>query len=131
VPESVREAFSSSVAGLGHDTLEAGERELARLTVLKKEMLGTLIEEARTQVRPTFPAQGLEKGGQSEGSFISEKTRAGSTAFMSPDLTLWRGRLGRCGRRWRWGRGRGRTLRRCPWASRATATTCWQCTNKR
>lgn len=58
----MREAFSSSVAGLGHDTLEAGERELARLTVLKKEMLGTLIEEARTQVHPTFPAWRSREG---------------------------------------------------------------------
>ena len=45
-----REAFSSSVNGLGPDTLAAGEKELGRLQALKKEMLGSLIEETRTQV---------------------------------------------------------------------------------
>lgn len=64
VPESVREAFSSSVAGLGHDTLEAGERELARLMLLKKEMLGSLIQDARTQV--SQPASRAGRQGREE-----------------------------------------------------------------
>ena len=46
----MREAFSSSVNGLGLDTLAAGEKELARLLELKKEMLGSLIQAARDQV---------------------------------------------------------------------------------
>lgn len=37
--------------GLGLDTLEAGEREMARLLELKKARLGVLIEEARGQIR--------------------------------------------------------------------------------
>ena len=57
VSDGEREAFSSSVNGLGPDTLAAGEEELARLQALKKEMLGSLIEETRTQVciPPTHP----------------------------------------------------------------------------
>lgn len=38
------------IAGLGADTLAAGERELARLLALKKARLGVLIEETRAQV---------------------------------------------------------------------------------
>lgn len=50
VPDSVRERFSSSVSGLGMETIEAGERELARLVQLKKEMLGQLIQDVRGQI---------------------------------------------------------------------------------
>jgi hypothetical protein len=38
------------IAGLGADTLAAGERELTRLLALKKARLGVLIEETRAQV---------------------------------------------------------------------------------
>lgn len=67
VPECVREAFSSSVAGLGLDTLEAGERELARLVVLKQQMLGELIEESRALIRKLW--EEMETGPEERQDF--------------------------------------------------------------
>jgi len=47
VPVEDQMQFTKSVQGLGNDTIEKGEAELQRLHVLKAEMLGNLIAEAR------------------------------------------------------------------------------------
>lgn len=51
VPEEEQRAFTKSVQGLGTDTIQKGEKELKRLHVLKSEMLGNLIHEARETIR--------------------------------------------------------------------------------
>lgn len=50
VPEEEQLAFTESVQGLGLDTIQKGEVELARLHVLKAQMLGNLIDEARQTI---------------------------------------------------------------------------------
>lgn len=47
VPVDEQMVFTKSVQGLGEDTMEKGEAELERLHLLKAEMLGNLIAEAR------------------------------------------------------------------------------------
>lgn len=51
VPTDEQDAFARSVAGLGMDTLEAGDKELGRLKTLKQGMLGDLVEACRERVR--------------------------------------------------------------------------------
>lgn len=51
VPEDEQKAFSSSVKGLGVDTIRKGEIELERLKSLKGKMLGKLIDEARETIQ--------------------------------------------------------------------------------
>jgi len=46
----VQKAFTESVQGLGMDTIMKGETEVRRLHVLKAEMRGKLVEEARDQI---------------------------------------------------------------------------------
>jgi protein regulator of cytokinesis 1 len=50
VSEEEQRAFTESVQGLGLDTLEKGKSELSRLHVIKSEMIGNLIEEAREAI---------------------------------------------------------------------------------
>jgi Ase1/PRC1/MAP65 family protein len=51
VPEEEQRAFTESVKGLGIDTVQKGEAELARLKALKGEMLGMLVLDARETIR--------------------------------------------------------------------------------
>jgi len=51
VSEEEQLTFTASVQGLGLDTIEKGEAELERLQFLKSQMLGKLIEEARTTIK--------------------------------------------------------------------------------
>ncbi|GAX13755.1 hypothetical protein FisN_30Lh041 [Fistulifera solaris] len=50
IPEEDQIAFTESVQGLGLDTIEKGRRELQRLQILKSQMLGKLIQEARDRI---------------------------------------------------------------------------------
>eukprot|EP00588_Corethron_pennatum_P021000 CAMPEP_0194329372 /NCGR_PEP_ID=MMETSP0171-20130528/48069_1 /TAXON_ID=218684 /ORGANISM="Corethron pennatum, Strain L29A3" /LENGTH=538 /DNA_ID=CAMNT_0039090095 /DNA_START=166 /DNA_END=1785 /DNA_ORIENTATION=+ len=50
VPPEEQRAFTSSVQGLGMDTLMKGEAEVKRLNALKSKMLGDLIVEARETI---------------------------------------------------------------------------------
>lgn len=50
VPVEEQMVFTKSVQGLGTDTMEKGEAELERLHLLKAEMLGNLIAEARDAI---------------------------------------------------------------------------------
>jgi len=50
VPELEQRAFTVSVKGLGMETIEKGELELKRLHILKSEMIGKLIFEARENI---------------------------------------------------------------------------------
>jgi len=50
VPVDEQMVFTKSVQGLGTDTMEKGEAELERLHLLKAEMLGNLIAEARDAI---------------------------------------------------------------------------------
>lgn len=51
IPEDEQRKFSENVKGLGMDTIKKGELELKRLNVLKGQMLGSLIEEAREMIQ--------------------------------------------------------------------------------
>ena len=51
VPKEEQNAFAQSIDGLGLETLEKGEKEIERLRVLKEEMMGKLIDEARTRIQ--------------------------------------------------------------------------------
>ena len=51
IPEEDQRSFTESVKGLGMDTIEKGEVELARLMILKSEMIGSLVSEARDTIR--------------------------------------------------------------------------------
>jgi len=87
VPEVEREAFSSSVNGLGPDTLASGERELGRLQALKKAMLGTLIEETRTQVGREGGREGQTDGGKGRDGMTSVEGKTHTnTHFLSIGL---------------------------------------------
>ena len=46
-----QDAFAASVDGMGLQTLEAGETELARLRKLKKERMGDLVRSKRAKIR--------------------------------------------------------------------------------
>lgn len=50
VPKEEQNAFAQSIDGLGLDTLEKGEKEIARLYALKEVMMGRLIVEARKKI---------------------------------------------------------------------------------
>jgi protein regulator of cytokinesis 1 len=50
VSEDEQRAFTESVQGLGLDTIEKGETELQRLLLLKHDMIGKLVAEARTTI---------------------------------------------------------------------------------
>ncbi len=50
VPVEEQQAFTSSVKGLGMDTIEKGSVELKRLKQVKSKMLGVLIEKARENI---------------------------------------------------------------------------------
>ena len=51
ISEEEQITFTNSVKGLGMDTLEKGEKELERLTILKSKMIGKLINEAREKIK--------------------------------------------------------------------------------
>jgi protein regulator of cytokinesis 1 len=50
VPKEEQNAFAQSIDGLGLDTLEKGEKEIARLYSLKEVMMSRLIVEARKKI---------------------------------------------------------------------------------
>jgi protein regulator of cytokinesis 1 len=50
VSEDEQRAFTESVQGLGLDTIEKGETELQRLLLLKHDMIGKLVAEARRTI---------------------------------------------------------------------------------
>lgn len=50
VPKEEQNAFAQSIDGLGLDTLEKGEKEIARLYALKEVMMGKLVADARKKI---------------------------------------------------------------------------------
>ena len=50
IPEEEQRAFTDSVQGLGLDTIQKGEAELQRLLLLKADMIGKLVIEARETI---------------------------------------------------------------------------------
>ena len=51
ISKDEREAFVSSINGLGLDTIERGEREVQRLKEMKKAMMGRFIVESREKIK--------------------------------------------------------------------------------
>jgi protein regulator of cytokinesis 1 len=51
IPEEEQRAFTESVQGLGLDTVAKGEAELERLLLLKADMIGKLVAEARETIQ--------------------------------------------------------------------------------
>lgn len=51
IPDEEQLAFTKSVQGLGTDTIAKGEQELQRLRLLKSQVIGKLIEEARSTIK--------------------------------------------------------------------------------
>ncbi len=51
IPEEEQRAFTESVQGLGLDTIAKGEAELERLLLLKADMIGKLVAEARETIQ--------------------------------------------------------------------------------
>ena len=51
ISKDEREAFVSSINGLGLDTIERGEREVQRLEEMKKAMMGRFILESREKIK--------------------------------------------------------------------------------
>lgn len=50
VPNEEQRAFSESINGLGMETLNKGEKEMARLYQMKEDMMGNLILDCRERV---------------------------------------------------------------------------------
>ncbi|CAM9431919.1 unnamed protein product [Ascophyllum nodosum] len=56
-----QDAFAASVDGMGLQTLEAGETELARLRKLKKERMGDLVRSKRAKIRELWDGIGCSE----------------------------------------------------------------------
>jgi Ase1/PRC1/MAP65 family protein len=61
IPEEEQMAFTRSVQGLGMETITKGEKELKRLQILKSEMLGNLIHEARAIIQDLWEETNIKQ----------------------------------------------------------------------
>lgn len=77
VPKEEQDAFSSSVEGMGLETLAAGEAELKRLEVLKSAKLGQLAERYKVKIGELWDELGA-----------GAEERAQLSAFHLPDERL-------------------------------------------
>lgn len=66
IPVEDQQAFTSSVKGLGMDTIEKGSAELQRLKQVKSKMLGALIHKARENIQHLWK--------ETNGSFDQRKS---------------------------------------------------------
>jgi Ase1/PRC1/MAP65 family protein len=61
IPEEEQVAFTRSVKGLGMETITKGEKELKRLRIMKSEMLGNLIHEARATIQELWEETNIKQ----------------------------------------------------------------------
>jgi len=76
IPEEEQRAFTESVQGLGLDTIEKGEAELQRLLLLKADMIGKLITEARDTIESLWDETNATKEQRDNFEPYSVKTEA-------------------------------------------------------